>query len=264
MSIESGVTFSVFTKPWRVSIPALGRLVSSLGFNGIELPVRPGYPVDPDNVRRELPRATRQLQDEGLRIFSVAGSTDEATFAACAEAGIPLVRIMAPIGDDGYLATEARLQRQFDDLVPLLDRYRITIGVQNHYGRFICNASGLRRLLAQHDPKHVAAVWDAAHTALQGEETELALELVWSHLRMVNLKNAFWQRTTGPEAPVAAWRPYWTSGRQGLASWARVAAELRRRDYRGVICLTAEYTDEAAVQRLVAEDLAYAKSLFAS
>jgi sugar phosphate isomerase/epimerase len=264
MSIDVGVTFSVFTKPWRVSIPALGKLVSSLGFNGIELPVRPGYPVDPDNVGRELPRAARQLADDGLRILSVAGPTDEPTFAACAEAGIPLVRIMAPIGDDGYLATEARLRRQFDELLPLLDRYRIAIGVQNHYGRFISNASGLRHLLESREARHVAAVWDAAHTALQGEEPELALEIVWSHLRMVNLKNAFWQRTTGPEAPVAAWRPYWTSGRQGLASWVRVAAELRRRDYRGVVCLTAEYTDETAVERLVAEDLTYAKSLFAS
>ena len=53
------------------------------------------------------------------------------------------------------------------------------------------------------------------------------------------------------------------SGRQGLASWPRVAAELQRRAYSGVVCLTAEYTDEAAVSRLVADDIAYAKSLFA-
>jgi hypothetical protein len=42
-----------------------------------------------------------------------------------------------------------------------------------------------------------------------------------------------------------------------------VAAELKRRNYTGVICLTAEYSDEPAVNRLIAEDLAYAKALFA-
>jgi hypothetical protein len=29
-----------------------------------------------------------------------------------------------------------------------------------------------------------------------------------------------------------------------------------------VVCLTAEYSDEASVNRLIAEDMAYAKSLF--
>jgi len=80
---------------------------------------------------------------------------------------------------------------------------------------------------------------------------------------MVNLKNAYWRRTNGPEAEVAAYEPYWTSGRQGLCPWAEVAAELRRRDYRGTICLPAEYSDEAEVDRLIAADIAYARSLFA-
>jgi hypothetical protein len=80
---------------------------------------------------------------------------------------------------------------------------------------------------------------------------------------MVNLKNAFWRRENGPEAEYAEWKIYWTAGRQGLASWPRVAAELKRRNYSGIVCLTAEYSDERAVNRLIAEDIAFAKSLFA-
>jgi hypothetical protein len=90
----------------------------------------------------------------------------------------------------------------------------------------------------------------------------MAIDIVWSHLCMVNLKSAFWRRTNGPEAEVAAWEPYWTTGRQGRANWARVAAELQRREYDGPVCLTAEYTDEPAVDRLIAEDIAFARSLF--
>ena len=41
-----------------------------------------------------------------------------------------------------------------------------------------------------------------------------------------------------------------------------VAAELQRREYHGAVCLTAEYTDENAVDRLCRQDLAYAKGLF--
>lgn len=263
MTITSGLAFSVFTKPWKTqSLAELARFVSSLGFDGIELPVRPGFQVDPAQVERDLPMAVRIFGDHGLKIFSVAGLADEATIAACAATGVPMIRIMVPIGVDGYLASELRARRELEAMVPHLDRAGVRIGVQNHYGRFVANALGLRHLLEPFDPRHVCAVWDAAHNALNGEEPELALDVLWSHLGMVNLKNAFWWRSNGPEAEAAAWQVYWTSGRQGLASWARVAAELARRGYQGVICLTAEYTDEAAVNRLIADDLQYARSLF--
>jgi sugar phosphate isomerase/epimerase len=198
-----------------------------------------------------------------VRIASVAGPTDEATIAACAEAGVPTIRIMARIGEGGYLATESQLRQTYDALLPLLEQYGVQIGVQNHCNRFVANAEGLRALIGDYDPTYVGAVWDAAHNALQGGEHEYAIEMIWSHLCMVNLKNAFWRRVNEPEAEVAEWQSYWTSGRQGLASWPRVASELQRRGYAGVVCLTAEYSDHDAVDRLVAEDLAFAKSLFA-
>jgi sugar phosphate isomerase/epimerase len=260
---ETRVTFSVFTKPWKMPVAELGSHIRSLGFEGIELPVRPGYQVEPENVGKELPRVARQLSDYGIKITSVAGPTDEATMAACAEASIPVIRICVGIGPEGYMATEAKLQKEYDALVPLLDRYGVTLGIQNHCDRCISNAMGLRHLMEKYEPRHIGAVWDAAHNALNGEEPELAIDIIWSRLCMVNLKNAFWRRKTGPEAEHVQWRHYWTSGRQGLASWPRVAAELKRRGYHGVVCLTAEYSDEPAVDRLIAEDIAFAKLLFA-
>ena len=192
-----------------------------------------------------------------------AGPIPEPFIAACAEAGVPVIRVMAPIGEDGYLASVARLQREYDALLPLLEKYGVQLGIQNHCDRMVCNAMGLRHLIERYDPRLIGAVWDAAHNALNGEEPEMAIDIVWSHLCMVNLKNAYWRRVTGPEADDVHWRPWWTTGPQGLASWPRVAAELRRRDYHGVICLPAEYSDEPAVDRLIAQDIAFAKALFA-
>jgi len=263
MMSEKKYVFSIFTKPWmKTPVPELGKFVSSLGFDGIELPVRPGYQVEPQNVTRDLPRVTKQLADFGLKIFSIAGPADEATIAACAEAGIPIIRIGVFIGEEGYMASVAKAQGEFNALMPLLDKYGVKLGVQNHCDRYICNAMGLRHLIEKYNPKHIGAIWDAAHNALNGEDPEMAIDIVWSHLCMVNLKNAFWRRTNGPEAEYAKWEPYWTTGRHGLASWPRVAAELKRRNWEGVICLCAEYSDENSVNRLIAEDIAFAKSLF--
>ncbi|MFB3879612.1 MAG: sugar phosphate isomerase/epimerase family protein [Armatimonadota bacterium] len=258
----NGIVFSVFTKPWKMPIPELGQFVKALGFDAIELPVRPGFQVLPERVERDLPAAAKQLADCGVSIASVAGPTDEATISACAQAGVPTIRVMVYTGKESYLTVEQRTQAEYEALVPLLERYGVQIGVQNHCDQFVASAAGLRRVVEPFDPKYVAAVWDAAHCALNGEDPELAADILWSHLCMVNLKNAYWQRTNGPEAEVAQWRHHWTTGRHGLAPWPRVAAELKRRGYRGVICLTAEYSDEPSVDRLIAEDIAFAKSLF--
>jgi sugar phosphate isomerase/epimerase len=261
---ENNVTFSVFTKAWKtMPIPELGKFVSGLSFQGIELPVRPGFQVLPENVGRDLPRAARQLADFGVKIASVAGPTDEATLAACAETGVPVIRICVNIGPEGYMASEARLQKEYDAMVPLLDRYGVTIGIQNHCGRCVASPMGLRHLIEKYTPRQFGAVLDMGHTALNGEDPELAIDIVWSHLCILNLKNPFWRRTNGPEAENVEWQSFWTTGRQGLASWPRTAAELKRRGYNGVVCLTAEYSDEASVNRLIAEDIAFARTLFA-
>ena len=258
----TNIQFSVFTKPWRLPLPELAALVKDWGFDGVELPVRTGFQVPPENVQRGLPEAVHILGEHGLKIFSIAGPTDEATIAACAEQGVPLIRIMADLSSRGYLEGEEALRRDFDRFLPLLEKYAVKVGVQNHYGRMVCHALGLRHLLRGYDPQRIGAVWDAAHNALQGEEPELALDILWQVLLMVNLKNAFWQRTNPQEAGPALWAPWWTSGRQGLASWPRVAAELKRRSYSGVVCLTAEYSDEKEVNRLIGEDFVYARGLF--
>jgi sugar phosphate isomerase/epimerase len=239
-------------------------MVRDLGFEGIEFPVRPGYQVEPENVIRDLPAAARQLADQGIRIFSVAGPTDEATIVACGEAGVPVIRTMARIApDESYTRAEQRYRREYDTLLPLLEEHGVTIGVQNHCGRFVTHAVGLRALLAGYAPRHVAAVWDAAHEALSGGPPDLALDAIWPHLCMVNLKNGLWRRSNDPKADHAEWRTHWTSGRHGLCVWPQVAGELKTRGYKGVLCLTAEYSDRDAVNRLIVEDIAFARALLA-
>ncbi|AHF90432.1 sugar phosphate isomerase [Opitutaceae bacterium TAV5] len=238
--------------------------IKRLGFDGIELPVRPGFPVRPDNVLATLPEAVRIFSGEGLKIHSLAAEPTEPVFQAAAAASVPLIRICVPVpAGKNYLDAEADAKREFSMLAPLLAKHGVTIGVQNHCDRWVSHSMGLLRLIEDFSPEHFAAVWDAAHNALNGEDPDLGLDIVWSRLRMVNLKNAYRKRISPPEAEVAAWKIYWTSGRQGAASWPRVARELAIRGYQGPVCLTAEYSDESAVDRLIAEDIRFAREVFA-
>lgn len=257
-------SYTVFTKPWKTkSLPELARFVRDLGFDGVELPVRPGFQVEPENITTGLPEAARIFADHGVRIGTLAGPTDEVTIAACAAAGVPIIRVCESIDRSvGYLATEKRLREGYDALIPTLDAHGVAIGVQNHCDFCVNNAMGLLHLLEGYDPKHVCAILDQAHNGLNGEPPELAIDIVWSHLRVANFKSAFWVRGNGPEAAEATWKPHWTTGRHGLAQWTRTVRELKKRAFEGDICLTAEYSDDEHVETLIAEDILYIKQLF--
>ncbi|MGD9494790.1 MAG: sugar phosphate isomerase/epimerase family protein [Armatimonadota bacterium] len=260
--MSNGFRYTVFTKPWKtMPLPDLARHVSELGFTGVELPVRPEFQVEPEAVAQGLPEAARIFADHGVAIESVAGPTDEATIAACAEVGVPIIRVCLPIGEEGYLATEARYRREFEALAPTLAQYGVAVGIQNHCNNQVGSCLGVMRIIGDLPPEQLCVVWDPAHNVLAGEIPEQAIDICWSHLRMVNLKSPWWMRTNGPESASAQWRLMWTTGRQGLAPWPRVAAVLKARGWTGPVCFTAEYSDHDAVDRAVVDDLHYAMAL---
>src|SRR4051794_32264807 len=123
------ITFSVFTKAWKMPLPELGAFVHDLGFSGVELPVRPGYQVEPERIAHDLPLAVRALADADVRITSVATVPTAAAITACGELGIPVIRVMVPIGADGYLATEARVRKEYEALLPRLEANNVKLGV---------------------------------------------------------------------------------------------------------------------------------------
>ncbi|MCI8624324.1 MAG: sugar phosphate isomerase/epimerase [Provencibacterium sp.] len=255
--------FSVFTKPWKtLTATELAKKVADWGFDGVEFPLRDGYQAEPKNAVEDLPKLAKTFGEYGVSIMSVASSTDEAVFEACQKAGVPIIRIMAPMDKpEGYLYSEAQFKKYLDSLVPLCEKYGVQVGVQNHYGRQVFNTMQLRHLVEDYDPKHIGAVWDAAHSGLTGEEPDHALDIIWDKLILVNLKSAYWVRKNGPESANVLWKPYFTTGVQGMTSYPDIIDYLKKRCYTGDICLPAEYTAEELVDELTPKELAYVKSL---
>ena len=260
---KQDIIYSVFTKPWKSqSTDELCQLLVDLGFDGIELPLREGYQVSPKAAKKELVPFVGKLAEYGLKVTSVASVTDESIFEACREANIDLIRIMLSADlEEGYMKSEYKMKKQIEGFLPLCEKYGIKVGIQHHYGPMISNSMELRHVLEGFDPTYVGAIWDAAHSGLAGEEPEQGLDIVWDYLMLVNLKNAFYLPKTGPEAERTQFERYFTTGKHGNCDWERVIRYLKKKDYRGVICLPAEYTDEAGVNKYVKEDLNYVKDL---
>lgn len=257
------MTWSVFTKPWRTaSLGELGELVRGMGFDAIELPVRPGYQVEPERVAAGLPDAVRRLGASGVAITSIAAGTDEATVAACAGAGVGVIRIMVPVSPRGYAATDGEIRASLDELSARAERHGVRVGIQPHYDDFIADSSELYALVKDYDPRFIGAIWDSAHDALARKRPEHGLERLWPWLIMANLKSASFEREDATSRwgdPV--WEPSFVDADSGMAEWGRALAYLAGRGFAGPICLTAEYTDETELVTKVSADLDRAKAL---
>ena len=236
---------TVFTKPWdqEVSLEDLGKKMKDIGVQGVELPVRPGYQVEPESITKALPEAVKVLGDQGIKIGSVAGSVDHVTINAMGECDVKILRICVGIDMSiGYMATEEKLRKEWDALIPTLDAAGVNIGVQNHCGNMVGSAIGIMHLIEKYDPKHVSAVYDPAHCGLDGEPEVMGLDACWSHLSLVNLKSAYRQRSNGYDESEAAHQVIWSTCRHAIFSWRNLVTEMKKRGYEGDICLPAEYT----------------------
>ena len=269
---EKAWPLTVFSKPWqKMSLAELAKFVKGMGLDGVELPVRAGYQVEPQDIAKGLPEAVKVFADHGVKIGSVAGNTDEATIAACGECGVPIIRVCVGIDMSiGYMASEKRIREGYDKLVPALEKAGVAIGVQNHCDYCVGSAMGIMHLIENYDPKQVCAVLDMAHCAIDGEPEVMAIDICWSHLRLVNFKSAFHIRTNGPEAVEAQWGVHWTTCHHSGYSWSKAINALKERGYEGDLCLPAEYSApsggqfmESEVPRLLSEDIAFLKFLMA-
>ena len=263
------MVYTVFTKPWKtISAAQLGEVVAGMGFDGVELTVRDGYQVQPADVRQTLPQVAKELEKSGVQLTHIAGGgVDgiEDTFAAAGQLGVKVIRCGGMGVTDGqwWQAYEAT-RRQLDTLSALSEKHGPIAGLQNHCGQCVApHALSLYFLCQHYDPQHIGAIWDPAHCALDGEEPEMALDIVWKYLCAVNFKNPMHARVNSPESPVAEWKTLWTTGRDGMASWPRVVAALKARHWDGIACCCAEYSDQARIADVAADDLAFLKDLMA-
>ena len=95
--------FVMFTKHLTgLSLAELIAALADVGVAGADLAVRPGYPVNPDNMATELPRAAQQFRAAGLEIPLVTAPTSltapaspgaEAFYAACGAAGVAHLKL---------------------------------------------------------------------------------------------------------------------------------------------------------------------------
>lgn len=261
------------------SISEAARRIKALGFEGVDLTVRPGGHVLPERAGQDLPGAVSAIRDQGLSVpmisTAITRATDphaEATMAAAAHDGIRLLKLGYWNATKGKLPESIdRARRELDGLQKLAETYAVTLGIHNHSGPGYvnCQPAVVWTLLHGRDPNRVASYFDPGHAAVEGGSGgwRQDLELLGPHIRMVAVKDFGWK--TEPGTPKVVWETQQVPLRDGLVAWPDVFAFLKQMRFDGPISLHSEYKGkhswrDLSTAQLIEQtgaDLAFVKSL---
>src|SRR3569833_2411473 len=159
-----------------LSVPEMGKTIKQLGFDGVDLTVRPGGHVDPEKVATALPEAVRQLADAGLTVPMIstcivdAGGTTPAILEAAATQGIRELKLgywrYTPFGSLRKQLDDAR--RELDHLEPLAAKHGVRLSIHSHSGNFLSAVAGnVAIILEGRDPHAIGAYIDPGHMPLE-------------------------------------------------------------------------------------------------
>ena len=248
----------VFSKLFRdKSISGLIELAHAHGFEGFDLCVRPGYPVEPDNAPQRLPEVTRLMRAEGLAIPMVTGNFDLLTpdhptalplLEAMDRADVRLLKLgyfrFDPATMD-YWAEVERIRVAFAGWEALGRRYGVRICYHTHSQRMMgLNCASLMHLIQGFDPQAVGAYVDPGHMAVEGEEFSVGVAMVRRYLSIVSLKDVLMTRAESGGHGAKAIR--WVPAGEGVVDWSAVFGELARIGFSGPLTIHCEFEVPAA------------------
>ncbi len=184
----------------------MAELAAQIGFTGIDLTVRKGGHVLPENVRSDLPEAVEQIRAAGLEVPMITtGITDpndphtRDILETAGKLGIKLYRTGWYRYREGEKIADqlANARQQMTGLQDINKAYGIASSYQNHAGTFI-GSSGwdLLEIIEGLDPAWTGVQFDIRHAMVEGPETwPYVLELLAPYINSVDIKDFTWKVT---------------------------------------------------------------------
>ena len=233
-----------------LSVEDAGHAVQAIGFDGLDLTVRPGGHIAPETVRDDLPKAVETLQKIGVQVpmittaVTAADETAENTFAAAQEAGIRRLKLgYWSYSGFGRLKEDIQSARAaVERIAELAEANGVAACLHNHSGAHL-TASGaiVARLIEGLNPEAVGAYIDPGHLTLEGGLSgwKIAMDEMKDRIRMVAVKDFGWFRKEANGA--VRWRQRLVPLEEGVVRWKEAFECLRSIAFDGVVSFHSEY-----------------------
>jgi sugar phosphate isomerase/epimerase len=228
----------------------MARTAREIGFDGIDLTVRPGGHVEPQKVRDDLPKAVEAVRAAGLDVptitTAVTDPTDKLTadiLETASRAGIAFYRMGYYEYQDskGIQQTLDEAKPMLRDLVEMNKQYKIAGTYQNHSGPQYVGACvwDLYYLIKDLDPRWIGSQFDIRHATVEGGTVwPVHFRLLREYINTLVAKDFRWARVKG------AWQPENCPLGEGMVDFPRFFKMLRSGGPAGIadlFCLHLEY-----------------------
>jgi len=259
-----------------LTVEKSGKHIAEIGFDGVDLTVRPGGHISPREVSKELPKAVENLNLKGLSVPMITSSVTSADekfaaeiFKTASGCGVKFIKL-GYWRYGGFGTIKKQIEDVRDDALKgisrLSEEYNVTAGLHIHSGDFLTsNPVVVYMLLRGYDPQYLCAYIDPGHMAVEGGLSgwKIGMDLLREYIRMVAVKDFGWFREVDPETGVKRWTARVVPLSEGLVPWMEVFRYLKQVNFNGPVSLHSEYhdVDLQGLLRRTKADLQYLKEI---
>jgi len=186
----------------------MAEVVAEIGFDGVDLSVRPGGHVLPEKVGDDLPRALEAVKAAGISMPMMTTKISEPddpltarVLETAQKCGVGFYRMGYLTYDDKKTVMQSleSLKPKMKKLAALNEQYNIHGAYQNHAGvRVGGPVWDLYHLLEGLNPRWIGSQYDVRHaTAEGGKSWQVGMKLLSPFIRTTVIKDFRWEKKGG-------------------------------------------------------------------
>ena len=209
-----------------LDIKEASQISAEIGFDGLDLTVRPKGHILPENATAELPTAIQDIKAAGLSckmiatgISDIDNEYDLAVIKAAAKEGITFYRPawFKYHKDKSMPESIGIYQKKIKELCKVNKKYGMIGCYQNHAGTSIgASYWELKQLLEKANPAYFGLQYDIRHAMVEGGVSWTnGLQLLKDDIKTIALKDHTWEKKNGK------WKPKHVPVGEGMVDFDR-------------------------------------------
>lgn len=224
----------------------MSEAAKEMGFDGVDLTVRPKGHVLPENVVEDLPRATEAMKSYDLipkmfssNVMDANNEVQRTVLKTAKNLGYEYYRTawIKYKSDEDILAKVEQANKKFIDLSALNKKIGIIGGYHNHSGHYVGAAIwDLHKALENVTTSHLGSQYDIMHATVEGGENwEIGFNLIKPIINTLVIKDFKWGKVNGN------WKRIFTPLGEGMVNFKRYFELLKQNNINVPISIHVEY-----------------------
>ena len=250
--ISDPFTISIFSKHlhW-LDWEEMAKTAAGMGFDGVDLTVRPGGHVLPENVETDLPKVMKAVKKAGINIYMITTSITNAgdpltgkILRTASSLGIRHYRTGYGYYDDSLSirGNIAIMKERLSGLAEINEKYSIIGEYQNHSG---VSGAGhyfggplwdLALVLNEINSEWIGAQYDIYHAMIEGGYSwPVDLKFIAPFIKSLDVKDFVWSKNQGK------WSSDTVPLGEGMVDFGKYLALIKQYNISGPVSIHYEY-----------------------